>query len=102
MPVCAAAQRQARSLCLVVYIAFGVRQSDFPGLNLIHPGPLTRPFVLVVLIGSLLMSLVMAFQARHRVYKRMLVGSHEGVNDFQRWMYLTPQFLAGNAEYDAT
>lgn len=60
---------------------------------------LSRQFLLAVLVGSLLVSLVMAFQTRHRVYKRMLVGSHEGVNDFQRWMYLTPQFLAGKAEY---
>lgn len=60
---------------------------------------LSRRFLVAVLAVSLLATLVMAFQTRHRVYKRMLVGSHEGVNDFQRWMYLTPSFLAGKAEY---
>jgi hypothetical protein len=58
-----------------------------------------RRFLAAALIGSLVVAMVMAFQTRHRVYKRMLAGSHEGVNDFQRWMYLTPAFLAGKAEY---
>ncbi|PWU22097.1 MAG: hypothetical protein C5B50_00155 [Verrucomicrobia bacterium] len=61
---------------------------------------LNQRWLIALVIGSLLVVLVMAFQAHHRVHKRMLVGSHTGVNDFQRWMYLTPAFLAGKAEYE--
>ncbi|HTV48842.1 MAG TPA: glycosyltransferase family 87 protein [Phycisphaerae bacterium] len=58
-----------------------------------------RNIILVVLILAVVITLIMARQARDRMIKKIQTHSQSQVNDFDRWMVEVPEFLYQKVDY---